>query len=260
MNWTALLLAGSRIGGDPVAEHCGVPVKALARVGGELMIRRVVGALANTPQIKRVMVIGEQALLAPCLEDFHTAIALSWCAPETTPAKSVSLALCRIPKSDPVLVTTSDHALLQSEWVGRFLQDSEASGADLCLALTGAQGVLETLPESKRTVLGFSDGEVCTCNLFAFCNASSRMVSDAWQSIESARKRPWRMLSRLGFVNALLYRMGRLRLEDAFGRLSRRFGVRVQPLLLPFPLLAVDVDTPEDLDQCARILRELPAR
>ena len=256
MNWTAVLLAGSRTGGDPVAEHCHVPVKALVEVGGEVMIRRVVRALAGEPKIDRLVVVGERELLAPCLADLETACVSDWCAPEATPAKSLSSAFKCIPQEVPVLVTTSDHALLRADWVGRFLQDSEVSAADLCLALTTANTVLEAVPDSNRTVLSFSDLQVCTCNLFAFCSASARAVSEAWQASESERKRPWRMLARLGFVNALLYRMGRLRLEDAFARLSRRFGVRLQPVLLPFPLLAVDVDTPEDLSLCNRILKQ----
>lgn len=254
MKWTAVLLAGSRLGGDPVAEYCRVPVKALAEVGGEAMIRRVVRSLAGESRLSKLVVIGNQALLAPLLHDMQLACDVGWCAPQATPATSLSRAFEVISEDAAVLVTTSDHALLQSEWVGRFLRASEASGADLCLALTGAEGVLEAVPESNRTVLNFADANVCTCNLFAFCNQSARSVSDAWQATESERKRPWKMLARIGLMNALLYRMGRLRLEDAFARLSRRFGVRLQPILLPFPLLAVDVDTPEDLRVCNRLV------
>ena len=254
MNWTAVLLAGSRASGDPVAEHCRVPVKALAEVGGEVMLRRVVKAILGEPRIDRLVVVGEQGLLAESLKALESACKLIWCPPESSPAKSLSRAFECIPQSTPVLVTTADHALLRAEWIGRFLQDSEASGADLCLALTSAKGVQEVLPESRRTVLRFSDVAVCTCNLFAFCSQSSRAVSDAWQRAESERKLPWKMLARLGLVNGLLYRMGRLRLEDASARLSRRFGVRLRPVLLPFSLLAVDVDTPEDLSLCNRLL------
>ncbi len=254
MSWTAVLLAGSRLGGDPVAEHCGVPVKALAEVGGEAMIRRVVRSIAAEAKIDRILVVGDQDLLAPILDDLRLACEVMWCAPESTPARSLSRAFKGISDDTPVVVTTSDHALLQTEWVGRFLQESEASGADLCLALTAAEGVLEALPECKRTVLVFANAKACTCNLFAFCSRSARSLSDAWQATESERKRPWKMLVRLGFANALLYRLGRLRLENAFARLSRRFGVRLQPILLPFPLLAVDVDTPEDLRLCNRLV------
>ena len=254
-----MLLAGSRESGDPVAEHCRVPVKALAEVGGEVMIRRVVKALSGEPKIERLVVVGEQEILAPCLEDLEVSRKLIWCPPATTPAKSLSRAFECIPEQVPVLVTTSDHAILRTEWVGRFLQDSESSGADLCFALTSAKEVLEEVPDSKRTVLSFFDVEVCTCNLFAFCTQSARVVSQAWQATESARKRPWKMLARLGLINALLYRMGRLRLEDALTRLSQRFGVRLQSVLLPFPLLALDVDTPEDLEVCNRLLNEVAA-
>ncbi len=255
-NWTAVLLAGSRAGTDPVAAHCGVAVKALAEIDGEAMIRRVVRALVAQPKLARVLILGEENLLAPVVEDIDPAFALGWCASAGSPAASLARAFELLPEHLPVLVTTADHALLEPEWVQRFLEASEKSGADLCLAVTPAQAVREALPDSRRTVLEFSDARVCTCNLFAFCRPVARTVSTTWQKTESERKRPWRMLARLGFLNALLYTLGALSIDSAFARLSRRFGVRVQPVSLPWPLLALDVDTPQDLAECARIIKK----
>jgi hypothetical protein len=42
------------------------------------------------------------------------------------------------------------------------------------------------------------------------------------------------------------YLLGRLSLEDALAHISRRMGLRVQAVLLPFPEAAVDVDTVGD--------------
>ena len=45
--WTALVLAGQRPGVDPVAAHFGLEAKALVPVAGELMLGRVLMALAD---------------------------------------------------------------------------------------------------------------------------------------------------------------------------------------------------------------------
>ncbi|MEO8141649.1 MAG: hypothetical protein ABI617_03215, partial [Sphingomicrobium sp.] len=66
--WTALLLAGSRPGGDPFAEANGVKVKALIPVAGEPMIARPVRALLGNANIDRVRVLAQDGdMLSPAL-------------------------------------------------------------------------------------------------------------------------------------------------------------------------------------------------
>ncbi len=57
---TALVLAGTRAGGDPLAEYAGVSHKALIEVGGRTMVERVVEALAASPEIERIVVAIER--------------------------------------------------------------------------------------------------------------------------------------------------------------------------------------------------------
>ena len=256
MSWTAVVLAGSRASGDPVAEYCGVPAKALAEVAGVPMLRRVVSALGVESGVANLCIVGDKAVLAPCLACINTPDApldILWCEPRESPAVSLTFAFRGISPDAMVLVTTGDHALLRGDWVRHFLERADSSGADLCLALVSAEQVRRELPETKRTVLKFSDLEACTCNLFAFRTPESRIVSEAWQRGESERKRPWRLLARLGMVNALSYVLGRLTLKSAFARLSTRFGLRIEPIVMPYALLAVDVDTPADLALCRRL-------
>jgi hypothetical protein len=51
----------------------------------------------------------------------------------------------------------------------------------------------------------------------------------------------------LGWFAILDYALGRLTLEAALGRLSRRLGLQARAVILPFPEAAVDVDSVEDL-------------
>ena len=66
--WTALLLAGSRPGGDQFAAAHGVAAKALIPVAGEPMIARPVRALLGSPWISQVWVLTQdRVLLEPVL-------------------------------------------------------------------------------------------------------------------------------------------------------------------------------------------------
>src|SRR5688500_15318708 len=63
--YTALVLAGTRPGGDPLAQHAGVSHKALIEVGGQPMLARVLAALAAAPEVARIVVaIDRPELLA----------------------------------------------------------------------------------------------------------------------------------------------------------------------------------------------------
>ena len=57
--WTALLLAGSRPGGDPFAAAHGVAAKALIPVAGSAMIMRPVRALLSNSRIDSVRVLAQ---------------------------------------------------------------------------------------------------------------------------------------------------------------------------------------------------------
>ncbi|HEX7741822.1 MAG TPA: 4-diphosphocytidyl-2C-methyl-D-erythritol synthase, partial [Sphingobium sp.] len=54
---TALLLAGSRPGADPLAQAAGVSIKPLAPVAGEPMINHPARALIAHPAIGRVIIL-----------------------------------------------------------------------------------------------------------------------------------------------------------------------------------------------------------
>jgi 2-C-methyl-D-erythritol 4-phosphate cytidylyltransferase len=54
--FTALVLAGSRQGGDAFAAEAGATHKALIEVGGVTMIERVVRALEAVPEVDRIVI------------------------------------------------------------------------------------------------------------------------------------------------------------------------------------------------------------
>ncbi len=58
---TALVLAGTRPGGDPLAQAAGVSHKALIPIGGVPMLQRVLVALAAVPAVARIVVVIDRA-------------------------------------------------------------------------------------------------------------------------------------------------------------------------------------------------------
>jgi hypothetical protein len=152
-----------------------------------------------------------------------------------------------------VLLTTADHALLESEMVDYFCQQAQRTGADLVVALASARQVMSAFPGVRRTVTRLRDDGYCGCNLFAFLTPESRVMADVWQQVEQQRKRPWRVIAILGWSSVLRYLIGQLSLQQALDRLSLRLGIRIAAVTMPFSRAAVDVDTPEDWELVKRL-------
>ena len=103
-------------------------------------------------------------------------------------------------------------------------------------------------PGSRRTYLRFADGDWSGCNLFLLATPQAIAAIQLWQTVERDRKRPWRIVRRLGPGLLLRYLLGRLSLSDAVAALGRRIGVSAVVVECPDGLAAVDVDKPSDLD------------
>lgn len=251
MTFTAVVLAGDRRPDDPVARAAGVPSKALALVGDRPMARRVLDALAASRAVgARILSGPPRASLdgEPGLRALVEAGAVAWLPPLDTPSLSAASALERVPATEPVLLTTADHALLTAAVVDHFCEAAAATGADVVVGLARADQVTAAFPASRRTILRLGGEGYCGCNLFAILTPAGRGAVRYWRRVEQERKRPLRLLTgTLGWPALLEYALGRLTLERALARISRRLGMRAAPVILPFPEAAVDVDSVDDL-------------
>jgi hypothetical protein len=154
----------------------------------------------------------------------------------------------------PMLVTTADHALLRSEWVRAFLDDAPRD-ADVCILLARRETVERDAPTTRRTWLRFADGDWSGCNLFLLATPRAAAALALWQQVERDRKRPWRIVMRLGPGMLLRYVLRRLTLAEAVARIGATAGIKAAIVESPFGLAAVDVDKPADLDLVRALVR-----
>lgn len=248
--FTALVMAADRKPDDPVARAAGVKCKALTPVGGTPMVFRVLEALKQSSEVGSRLLCGPPRAILDSEEALRAGVesgAYSWIKNENSPSASVAAALGTVQKDQPVLLTTSDHALLNNRIVDYFCGQARESGCDLLVALAPHHLISTAFPSVRRTVLRFSDQACCSCNLFAFVTPASRGVAGFWTKVESQRKKPWRVMSILGWWFVIRYLLGRLSLDQALSRVSRILGLKVGAVIMPFPEAAVDVDTENDL-------------
>jgi GTP:adenosylcobinamide-phosphate guanylyltransferase len=242
--FTALVLAGSRGGIDPVAAYAGVSHKGLIELGGQTLLRRVLQAL-DAAGAARIYVCTSDEGIAAELPDIRLHARLERIPAADGPSLSVAQAIETL--GAPLLVTTVDHALLQPAWVRQFLKDTPAE-ADIAVLLAPEAVVKAAAPQTQRTYLAFRDGRYSGCNLFLLKTPKARAAVDLWRRVEAHRKQPWRIALMLGPAMLIGYGLKRLTLDGAIGRLGKRAGVVAAAVRTPFGLAAVDVDKPADLD------------
>ena len=259
MSFTAIILAADRSADDPVTRAAGVSCKALTPVGGIPMVQRVLNALEES------LAVGPRLLCGPPWPLLEQAATLksgvdagdySWTANRDSPSASAGATLEQIPDSQPVLLTTADHALLSSQIIDYFCAQACTADFDLLVGLAPHELVATTYPGVHRTRLRFSDRDYCSCNLFAFMTPRSRTITTFWRKVESQRKRPWRMFATLGWWPVFKYLLGRLSLQEALARISGRLEMKIGVVILPFAEAAVDVDTENDWRLVQQILAE----
>lgn len=251
--YTALVLAGTRPGGDPLAEYAGVSHKALIEVGGEPMLLRVLRALAGSSVVARIVVAIDRPDVLSGFPELGKPVAVM--AAASGPSASVAAALAR--EGTPLLVTTADHALLESAWVDELVSIAAQDGnADAFAGIARSEAVLRAAPDTQRTWLRFSDGAYSGCNLFLLRAPASLGIVHLWQQLEAERKKPLSLLRRLGLGYALRYRFGWLSLAQALARLGRLAQARIAPAVLSDGRAAIDVDKPSDLELVRRLVTQ----
>jgi GTP:adenosylcobinamide-phosphate guanylyltransferase len=242
VKFTAIVLAGSRPGGDAFAEQFGADQKALIPIAGEPMVRRPVRALLGSENVSRILVLSQspQAIAAALPDDPRVEVRAS----EGTIAQTIARLLDDQRLSFPLLVTTADHALLDSNIVDEFV--TAAADADIAIGVVERANMLRRLPTTERTWLKFRGGAFTGANLFVLKSRDIGRALALWRSVEQDRKKSWRVISVLGPVTLALAALRMLNLEEVLGQLGTRLALSIKAVRLTNPLAGVDVDKADD--------------
>ena len=242
MSWTAVVLAGSRPGRDAFAEQFGTDFKALIPVAGEPMVRRPVRALMQSDRIGKILVLSQSPgrIGAVLPEDRRIELEQS----QGTIAETILRLIADRALQWPLLVTTADHALLDSTTIDEFCDTAE--GADVAIGVVERANLMRRLPMTTRTWISLRGGAYTGANLFALGSPNVAPAVEMWRSVEQDRKKGWRVVSILGPRVLFSAALRLVTLEGVMARLSARLGLTIKAIRLSNPLAGVDVDKAED--------------
>ena len=242
MNYTAIVLAGSRPGRDAFAEQFGTDMKALIPVGGEPMVRRPVRALLASAKVSQILVLSQTPdRIAEAIPGDRR---LAFRESLGTIAETMLRLLDEESLEWPLLVTTADHALLDAATVAEFVAGAE--GADVAVGVVERDVVMRRFPRAERTWLKFRGGGYTGANLFVLRSPAVRPAIELWRSDEQDRKKAWRVIALLGPLVLILAALRLVSLDEVMSRLGRKLGLAVKAVRLSNPLAGIDVDKPAD--------------
>jgi molybdopterin-guanine dinucleotide biosynthesis protein A len=247
-NWRCIILAAGRGADDPMAKAFGVEHKCTLPLAGKPMLQWVLDALRSSHLKKPFVVVIDNPAVIPIQTDVDT-------LPARASAPASAIAALEYLQSYPALITTGDHPLLTKAMVNHMLTASDAITADVCVGLATAETINAEYPETKRTYFNLGGTRVSGCNLFAVKSAEGLKLLERWQDLERNRKKPWKLVSAFGVMPIIWFALGMLTPERAFGHISRKLGITVWPVFLPFAEAAIDVDKPSDHALAEKILK-----
>lgn len=255
--FTAVILAAQRAGQvDPLAAAAGISHKCLVPIAGQPLIAHVAAALLAVPGLTRLRVVVEPGMFAPIRTMLGDRSQLDFVPAAPNLADSVLAAACCV--TGPIIVTTADNVLLTPGAVRQML-DVLNDGADVAIAMANRASVLAAHPEGQRRFYRFRDGEYSNCNLYAFADRAAVKAAESFRSGGQFAKKPARLIAAVGIFNVILFLLRRLSLRSALTRMSRRFGLTIEPTVLADGSHAIDVDNERTYRVAALLLEQRTA-
>lgn len=255
---TVLVLAGRRDGAiDPLAQAAGTDLKCLVPVAGRAMILHVLDALAQAPSVDRIIVSTNDAdalAALPQIAAMRAAGRLEFAASRANLVDSVLDALAGV--RFPVLVTTADNVLLTADAVAQLAEGAGSCGAAVAVAFARRDAVLAAHPEGQRRFYRFSDDAYSGCNSYWIGSGDALRIAELFRGGGQFAKFPMRIVRAFGLLNLIRFRFGIGTLEEAFARFSRRFRLRIAPIIFPDGAIAIDVDNARTLAIATALLNE----
>jgi GTP:adenosylcobinamide-phosphate guanylyltransferase len=253
-----LVLAGRRSSTlDPLAAKAGVTHKALVPVAGEAMVGRVLRIAAEAfPDAPLFVSVEDFAAIArePTVARLHRAGRLR-------PVEAQHHIVDSIVEASrttgfPLLITTADNVLMTVEGLHEIAAAGAGGGADGIVMLAEREAIMAAHPDGQRRFYRFRGGAYSNCNLFWLGSDRALNATESFRYGGQFAKRKKDAVRALGLSTLFLYALNLVTIEGMFRHFSRRFGVRLKPLVVADGRLAIDVDN----ERTHRVAEEILAR
>ncbi|WP_373490985.1 NTP transferase domain-containing protein [Parasphingorhabdus sp.] len=239
-----ILLAAQRTGiVNPLGQAHGVSHKCLIPIAGKMLIARTLESVTSHPGCRAVHVLIEpdgEAAVRPVAEAFaREGVPIHIISSDSNIAGSV-LSGCDN-GHPPFVITTADNVLIKHDSIDRVVK-AMASGAGAVAALANKDDIRRVHPVAQRFFYEFRDHGYANCNLYGIADQHALEAVEIFREGGQFMNHPRRLVNAFGLFNILMMRFGWISIDNAFQRMSKRFGIDMRRVPLSDGTQAIDVD------------------
>jgi hypothetical protein len=147
-----------------------------------------------------------------------------------------------------VLVVSSDIPALKAPMVDWLVDAAMQTKDDVYYGVCPRDVMEKRFPDSKRTYTKLKDMEVCGSDINISHVRMAIEHLDMWEQLIGNRKSPLRQAGIIGFGTLFSLLTGRLTLNDAVNRVSKRIGIQGRAIVWDHAEPCMDVDKPHQLE------------
>ena len=234
----AVVLAG---GGTEPGLDPALPNKAFVLIAGRPLVAHVVAALGKTPSIERIAVVGPEPALRAMLPESVTVVPAVGSMMD-----NVVQAVNALQPRGLTLVTAADLPLLTPLVVEDVIDACAAEPGDFYYPIVPDNVILAQFPAAQKMFITMAEGTFCAGNMMVVDPKILPRVRPFVERLIAARKQP--LMLRLLVAQALGWSIftklytGRLSIAEVTARASETLGVRIVPVIVEHPEIAMDVD------------------
>lgn len=241
--YDAIILAGGE-NGKYLSNFCHQAYEAMIEIAGKPMVTFVAEALAASPRVERIFVIGPVAELAKC--NFPERVIITQSG--GTIIETIKLGMESLGHTNKVLVVTADIPLLTPEAIDDFLIQCANIEADLYYPIVAQEVNNQHYPGNKRTYVRLREGTYTGGNIFLVNPEIVPRCMTVADQIIANRKNPLNLCRILGWSFVLGFLLRTLSLQKVEKRVSEILGIKGAVIQSKYPELGLDVDKPSDLE------------
>lgn len=242
MEVEAILLGGQDKLEDWVKEE-GVPHKALLQIGSKRMIDWVIDSLRETPQIKRIVLVGDREIFKDYLDKVDFFI------DDTHDFVYNLMKISDIVEYPYSLITPIDVPLITSEIYSKTLSYCYEFCPDcyLYVLVNNKRDVDENYPGTKRTYWKLKGGYYKMGNIFLIRKELYPNAIEFGKLVFDARKSALKLASLFPLWFIIKAAFHQATLSDCEKVVVDKIKLKGRAVPIPYPEIAIDVDKKEDL-------------
>jgi GTP:adenosylcobinamide-phosphate guanylyltransferase len=241
--YDAIILAGGE-NSEHLSKFSSQSYEAMIEIAGKPMVTFVADALAASPQVDRIFIMGPIPQLQKC-NFAKEAIVLEG---GRSLIETIQLGMKALGHEQKVLVVTADIPLLTPAAIADFLHQCTQMEADLYYPIVSKEINNKYYPGNKRTYVRFKDGTYTGGNIFLVNPAIVPQCLVVAEKLIDNRKNPFKLCCLLGWGFILQFLLGTLSLTKVKERVAALLGIKGAVVQSHYPELGIDVDKPSDLE------------